>query len=159
LDTILSRNNDDATVQVVTDFSGVDLLIRNDRMPSCWTSFDDEHVVFDAFDVTVDSTLQESKTIGRAKKRPVFNRFDDSFVPDIDPNKFPLFYNEAKLLCFDQFKQETPAIVAGVAREQKTKYQNDRHRFDIETATPDYGRQGRITRGTTRRLRGKYRSN
>lgn len=157
LESVMSRNTDDSTILLVQDFSGVLLPIRNERPPSFWTSFDDEHIIFDAFDSAVDTTLQESKTTAWATVRPPFNRFDNDFIPDVDADMYPLFYNEAKLLCFDQFKQTTPSVVAGVAREAKTKWQNDRHRFNIQTQTPDYGRQGRVTRGVTRRNKGKHR--
>ena len=158
LDRVLRRDSDSDNTVTVLDFSGVPLLIRNDRPGSFWTSFDDEHIIFDSFDIEVDTTLQESKTVAWSKTRPSFNRHDNEVTPDLDADYFPLFYNEAKLLFFDQFKQIQPAIVAGVAREQKTKIQNDKHRFDISSATPNYGRRGRVTRGTTRQLRGRHRS-
>lgn len=158
LDRVLLRDNTTTNTVIVLDFSGVPLLIRNDRRPRFWTSFNDEHLVFDSFDIEVDTTLQESKTVVWGKRRPRFNRHDNDFIPDIDADFFPLFYSEAKLLCFDQFKQTAPAVVAGIAREQKTKIQNDKHRFNILTATPDYGRKSRSTRGTTRRLHGRHRS-
>lgn len=156
LDRVLLRDNTTTNTVIVLDFSGVPLLIRNDRRPRFWTSFDDKHILFDSFDIEVDTTIQESKTIAWGKRRPAFNRHDNDFIPDIDADYFPLFYSEAKLLCFDQFKQTSPVIVAGIAREQKTKMQNDKHRFDIKTATPDYGRRGRNTRGTLGRLRGRH---
>lgn len=157
LDRILVRDSTTSNTTTVIDFSGVPLLIRNDRRPRFWTSFDDEHIIFDSFDIAVDTTLQESKTISIGKRRPAFNRNDNDFIPDIDADYFPLFYSEAKLLCFDQFKQTAPVVVAGTAREQKTKMQNDKHRFSIKTATPDYGRRSRTTRGTSRRLHGRHR--
>ena len=158
LDKVLLRDNTSTNTVTVIDFSGVPLLIRSDRRPRFWTSFDDEHILFDSFDIAVDTTIQETKTVAQGKRRPFFNRHDNDFIPDIDADYFPLFYNEAKLLCFDQFKQTSPTIVAGVSREQKTKMQNDKHRFSIQTATPDYGRRGRTTRGTTRQLHGRHRS-
>lgn len=150
LNRVLGRNTDDSTVTLVQDFSGVRLPILNDRPPSFWTSFDDEHMVFDAYDSAVETTMQESKSIAYGKKRPVFNRFDNDFIPDVDANFFPLFYNEAKLLCFDQFSQKQPVIVAGVARQQKIKIQNDKHAFDVVNETPDYGRKSRTGRGRFR---------
>lgn len=54
------RDNTAANVQVVSD--NVTLNIRNDVAPSYWTSFDDTNIVFDSFDSTLDTTLQQSKT-------------------------------------------------------------------------------------------------
>lgn len=48
--------------QVVTDFSGIDFVIRNNKHPDYFTSFDQKYLVFDSFDSDVDSTLQKSKS-------------------------------------------------------------------------------------------------
>lgn len=48
--------------QTVTDFSGYRMVIKNDKAPQYYTDFDDEYLVFDSFDSSVDSTLQKSKS-------------------------------------------------------------------------------------------------
>jgi len=50
------------TNQLVTDFSGYVMRITNNKAPEYYTSFDDEHIVFDSFDSSVDSVLQSSKS-------------------------------------------------------------------------------------------------
>ena len=55
------RDNDNSTVDVVSDDSGIDLLIINNTHPTYYTSFDDSSVIFDSYDNTVDATLQKSK--------------------------------------------------------------------------------------------------
>ena len=50
------------TNQVVTDFGGYRMTIDNDAAPQYYTSFDDEYLVFDSFDSSVDSTLQSGKS-------------------------------------------------------------------------------------------------
>jgi hypothetical protein len=59
---INGRNNDDAEVDVISDPTGVELLIRNDTHPSYWTTFNGNLFVFDSYDSSIDSTLQSSKT-------------------------------------------------------------------------------------------------
>ena len=46
-----TRNSSDADVTTVTDFTNVVLYILNDTPPLYWTSFDDEYVVFDAYEL------------------------------------------------------------------------------------------------------------
>lgn len=73
------RDSSAATVQVVTEFGGTKLNIRNDKAPQYWTSFDDNYIVFDSFDSDVDSVLQTSKTQCRGTRYPTFT-LSDSFV-------------------------------------------------------------------------------
>jgi len=56
-----SRDNDNSNVDVVSDDSGIDLLIINDTHPTYFTSFDDSSIIFDSYDSSVDATLQKSK--------------------------------------------------------------------------------------------------
>lgn len=92
---INARNSDDATVQTVSDVTGVQLLILNNKAPTYYTSFDDVTMVFDSFDNTVDNTLQASKTQARAYVIPQFEMTDD-YVPDLPEEAFPLLIEEAK---------------------------------------------------------------
>lgn len=50
------------TNEIITDFSGYRMVIENKEAPEFYTSFDDEYLVFDAYDSDVDSTLQSSKS-------------------------------------------------------------------------------------------------
>ena len=50
------------TNQTVIDFSGYQMVIANNKAPEYYTSFDDEHLIFDSFDSSVDSVLQSSKS-------------------------------------------------------------------------------------------------
>jgi hypothetical protein len=77
---------------------------RNDIAPKYFTSLDDTTLMFDAFDNTVDTTLQSSKTIGYGFKATNFVRLD-SFVPELLPQQFQLLINEAKSLAWAELKQ------------------------------------------------------
>lgn len=105
------RNNDETTVDVIIDDSGIELLIRNDKAPEYFTSFDDVNLVFDSYDSAVDSTLQESKFQAQAYIVPTFT-MSDSFEPDLPPDAFSLLQEEAtsraqyKLRQFQDVKAE-----------------------------------------------------
>ncbi len=77
---------------------------RNDTSPRYYTSIDDTTLFFDAFDNTVDTTLQSSKTIGFGFKATTFER-NDAFVPELLPQQFQLLINEAKSLAWAELKQ------------------------------------------------------
>ena len=99
-----TRNLDTSNVTTVYDASAsTNLLILNDRMPSLYTSFDDEHIVMDAFKSSVESTLQTTKTQAYGIVTPTFS-LSDTFEPDIDEDLIPYLLAEAKSACFSLFK-------------------------------------------------------
>lgn len=139
---VISRHASDDNIQTVEDIAnGVKLMIYNDRHPHYWTSFDDEHMVFDSFNNTQDSTLQAQKTMVVIKQLPGFTR-EDTFIPDIDDNLFPTLLNEAKSWAYVQHKQVAHPKAEQNARKQKTFYQKERHRLSAaeKNSGRDYGR-------------------
>jgi len=114
--------------------------IRNDKMPEYWTSFDDNHIVMDSYKSTVDSTLQESKTRCYGVVTPVFNRFDDNYVPDIDANMFPLLLNESKSVAMSVLKGSTDPKIDQAARRQRYNIQNNRYKTERPIKLSRYGR-------------------
>lgn len=140
LDRTLAQDSSDANVEKVNDFSGIPLLIRNDRMPTYYTMFDDEHVVCDSYLKTIDTTLQQSKTISLAKVSPSFS-ISDSFVPDIDVNQFPLLLQESKAMAFALHKQTSVPKLEKRIRKNKQRLINDLNRNKQPYTGPDYGRK------------------
>lgn len=79
---------------------------RTDRGPTCYTSFDNEHLVFDAIDTVIqqDSTLHNDSSMVRAYIVPPFVTEDD-FIPDLPIKVFPQYLNMVKELAFNEQKQ------------------------------------------------------
>ena len=136
------RKEDQPYYQVVTDPSGINIVIRNDRAPDYYTSFDDENLVFDSFNATLESNLQESKTQAMAYVMPDFT-LSDEFVPDLPTELFPALLAEAKSVAFTRIKQMA---------DQKSEQQSRRSMswaskkaFQVEGGIrrPDYGRRGK----------------
>lgn len=106
-----TRNNDNTNVDIISDPSGIELLIINDTRPTYYTSFDDVTLVFDSYDSAVDTTLQASKLQVLAYVIPEFE-LTDSFVPDVPPDAFAYLMEEAtvraqsKLREFQDVKSE-----------------------------------------------------
>lgn len=77
---------------------------RNDIGPTYYTSFDDNTLVFDAYDSAVDTTLQSIKTLGFGTKDFTFTE-SNVFVPELPSDKFALLLNESKSLAWAELKQ------------------------------------------------------
>lgn len=137
----LNRMDEQATgVVVVTDVAGgTPLYIRNDRMPSYYTSFDDNHIVMDAYDASVESILQQSKTRAYGTVYPTFSQTDD-FEPDLDEPMLQYLLAEAKSTCFSLFKSGSDPKVEQAARRLKAYVQNDMFKTKRENKRPMYGR-------------------
>ncbi len=135
------RNESDSNVVAISDFNAGSLLIVNDKHPDFWTSFDDLYIACDSFDNTIDSTLQNSKTFCYGLTEPGWTH-DDTFIPDLDTDKFPLLLEEAKSTCFVNFKQVTNVKSERKARRQLTSGQNKLHRRKVDNLgrQPDFGR-------------------
>lgn len=91
---INKRNNDEADVDVIIDDSGIELLIKNDKHPEYFTSFDDVNLVFDSYDSVVDTTLRQSKFQATGYIIPEFT-LSNTFVPDLPADGFSLLLEEA----------------------------------------------------------------
>lgn len=84
----------------------ITFVYRTDTAPQYYTSFNDNEIFFDAYDNTVDSTLQASKTLAYGSKITDFAK-QDNFVPDLQPQQFALLLSEAKSLAWAELKQTT----------------------------------------------------
>ena len=149
------RDLDEAEVVSINSADGVPIYIYNDRAPEMYTILNDKTIVTDAYDSAVEATLQGSKSVAGGLKRPTFT-LEDSFTPEIDDNLFPFLLSEAKAVAFTEINQISNNKQERIAREQKIRHQNQRHRFREQNVTnlnddsPDYGRPipnfGRRTR-------------
>ena len=127
-------------VLVVPDVnSNISLTVFSDRMPTYYTSFDDLHVVLNAYDASIDTTLQESKTRAYGTVYPSFTIADD-FVPDLDDTMMPYLLAEAKSTCFSLFKSGSDPKIEQAARRLKSFVQNDMYRTKRPNVRNHYGR-------------------
>lgn len=136
--TFLNRM-DEAQKEVGTVVDGIPLFVYNNKMPSFYTSFDDEHIVMDAYDFEVEPVLQTAKTRAYGAVYPTFE-IEDSFKPDLDNVMLPLLLAEAKSTCFSLFKSGSDPKVEQAARRLKSYVQNDKYKTKRENQRPKYGR-------------------
>lgn len=135
----LSRMDETNGLRVDTVAGSTPIYVRQDRMPSYYTSFDDLHIVMDAYNSTVEATLQQSKTRAYGTVYPSFT-ISDSFEPDLDDTLLPYLLAEAKSTCFSLFKSGSDPKVEQSARRLKSYVQNDLYRTKRENKRPHYGR-------------------
>jgi hypothetical protein len=126
----------------VTDTNGVSYSIPDNESPKYWTSFDDEYVVFNAYNVDTESTLQSSNSLAFVEFNNDF-QLTDSYVPDIDENLFPLLLSESKKASFVNLKQVSNSNEEARSRRQLVRVQNDLSRSKQGKPIdrlPNYGR-------------------
>lgn len=149
LDTVNGFNLSDANVDSFTfvdasnGFPGnFTLYYKNDRQPCYCCILSNYYVLFDSFDNTQDSTLQDSKTMCFGTVVPTFSMVD-SFTPDLDAGQFSLLLNEAKALAFYELKQQPHAKAEQEIKRQWSSTQKNKAVINRPTyfnEFPDFGR-------------------
>ena len=132
-------DDSDRTITTQDPTSGVQYNIYTNKSPSFFTMFDDRHIAFDSIDLETESTLQDVNSVAYGWKDFDF-LMEDSFVPPIDGNLFPLLLAEAKSVCFINLKQITSSKEEQRARRQRIRLQNDK--FKSEKAQREYWNRG-----------------
>jgi hypothetical protein len=122
---------------------------RNDQGPKYYTSFDDVTIIFDAYNVGVDTNLQSTKTLAYGSKKTEWIEAD-TFVPNLQPQQFALLLNEAKSLAWAELKQTSHPKAEVSARRnwrhlQKTRNTTPMGRIDNHASMfdqlPNFGRR------------------
>lgn len=132
-------SNSDVTA--VEDFSGATFYITNNEDPIYFTTFDDKYLIFDSWDNSKETTLQEHKTLGMGYIVPSFE-MDDTFIPDLPADLFPYLLSEAKQTVFVNEKGVSNSREQQKSRRQKVRQQNNQHRSRTNSYEgPDYGRK------------------
>jgi len=135
-----ARDSLDTSVDSISDPTGVTLLISNDAHPTYYTSFDDEYAVFDSYNSTLETNLQQSMTQCYGSIEPVFSLID-TFVPDFPAKIFPGYLSEAKSTAFNSLKQSINQKEEQKSRRQRRKMSRDKRRTEGGGIIyPDYGR-------------------
>lgn len=134
-----SLNEENSNVDLVTDFGGVVFKIRNDIPPRWWTSFDDEYVVFDSYDSTVESTVQAANCQCTGYIEKAFT-LSDSFTPELPTEAFASLLAESKGMAFSVLRQEINQKVEQEARRQRTWLSRKAWTAKGGVKYPNYGR-------------------
>jgi hypothetical protein len=137
----LSADESNVTTQTLTD-SGFVLNIFNDRAPSCYTFLEDyDRFVFDAYDATLETNLQNSKTLAYVTEKPDLTLANTTEI-DLPKHLATLVRNEARAMYFDLFKDGATPMVDRRRRESNVRAQRKRHMTaHTRDTAPYYGRK------------------
>lgn len=142
LQLVNNQNSEISEVDVVQDPSGIELLIRNDRPPTYYTSFDDKTLIFNAYDSKVDNTLQNSKIQAQAYVMPSW-QMTDTFVPDLPAEAFMGLLEEAKSRAMIRLKQIEDPKAEQESRKQQRWLSRNAWKVKGGIKRPNYGRNSR----------------
>lgn len=140
LDLVNDRVSDNDNVAVISDSTGVELNILTDVAPTYFTSFDDETLVFDSYDSTIESTLVASKTQCYGKRSVVFT-MTDSFIPDMPVQMFSYLLSEAKSVAFITLKQMPNSKAEQASVSQKRRLSQEAWRIKNGITYVNFGRK------------------
>lgn len=134
-------STDTTNYQVVQYDSNIPLIIDKRNGPSYWTSFDDEYIIFDAFDSDVDSTLQSSKCICEVEFRPTL-ALTDTAVPDLPQNLENVLFIRALNRSFVGRKGQVNPKTEQVERRMNIRAQRRKWRSNrLADTGPNYSRK------------------
>ncbi len=131
---------DEDDLLVETYDGNLDIFVTSNEPPSYYTSFDDNYIIMNAYDSSIDSTLQASKVRAFGSTYPAFSQID-AHEPDLDNTMMPLLLAEAKSACFSLFKGGSDPKVEQSARRLKSYIQNDMHKSSRANIKNNYGRK------------------
>jgi hypothetical protein len=120
-----------------------EFLCWTNVQPSYYTSYNDYTLLFNSYDSSIDTTLQQSKTRCHGSIYPVFT-ISDAFAPDLDPTQFSYFIQRCKVRAFAELKQLPHQEAQTEARNQKIGIQRKQRRTPNLTElqrAPQYGRK------------------
>lgn len=124
--------------------SGHTFNFRTDRAPTYFTileGYDD--IIFDAYDVALESNLQASKSLARGVQRPTL-ALTNAAIPDLPQNLMQLLKNRAKSYYFDIYKDGAPNAVQRRERYSEVRSQRKKYvtkKLQQQRTGPNYGRK------------------
>ena len=141
---VRTRDRDDtlSTVDILDDTTvtgDTELFIRNNRAPEFYTSFNDEHLVFDSYNVALDTFIPALKTQAYGVLEPAWVT-TDAGTQDLDADQFPLFLSIAKNRCFAALKTISNSKEERWERKLQIKHQKNQHRVRYLKRPTDFGR-------------------
>ena len=140
-DLIHQLNEDELEVGIMS-FQNQTFYFKNDTAPSYCAMLGDNYVIFDSYDNQVDVTLASNKTLCFGQTIPVFT-VEDSFIPELDEQQFPLLLNEAKALAFFELKQMPHQKAEQESRRQWVTLQRTKElpKPNYLNTLPNFGRK------------------
>lgn len=115
----------------------------NDRQPTNCCVLENYYILFDAFNSSLESTLETSNTMTFANVMPTFT-MSDTFIPDLDDGSFALLLSEAKSNAYVALKQTVNPKIEQETKRQWSSVQKNKSLVNRPTyfdALPHFGRK------------------
>jgi hypothetical protein len=135
--------------RLITDVDGAKFTIRTDAHPTYFTSFDDKHIVMDAYDSDIEDTLQGEHSQLIVYMIPQWYTKND-FIPELPAEMFPLFISEAMTFCISKKEDNVIQKTEQTAKRHQRHLSQTHGRVQSGVRYPDYGRKS-IKGSSTRR--------
>jgi len=141
-----SRTESDTNVTAVALASSTfEILVRTDKAPTYWTILEGyDTIVFDAYDSSLETNLQQSKVVALGKQKPTLALADAS-EPDLPKHLFRLLKTEARAMYFDLYKDGITSEIDRTRRRAEVRAQRHRHitknLTNHKRTGPNYGRK------------------
>jgi hypothetical protein len=126
--------------QTVLDPSGVSFQILNNTGPTIYTSFDDRHLIFNAYDNEVESNITAARMQSMAYIMPDFVLSDDA-IPDLPDDAFALLVESAKSKASWKLRQVADPAAQAEAKRQNKWLSGHQRRVQPSLHYPNYGRK------------------
>ena len=142
LDIVLERNTTDTNVEEkqVPSVDNVKVFVYNDRNPTICTTFDDEYLVFDAYDNTVGSTLIASKSLVNGKRETTWTD-DNAFVPDLPSKMFPYLLSRATVVANERLAEKAAVSDRQAENRGRNYVRRNGGKTDVKHRKKKYGRK------------------
>ena len=143
-----NRNDTDTTVEILDDtvFTGdTEVMIRNDRAPTFYTSFDDANIIFDSYNIALDAFIPALKTQAYGTLEPTWVSTDGG-TQDMDLDLFPRFLSTIKNRSNAALKQAANPKEERWERKLIITAQATRHRTQNLKRQTHFGRRGAQSR-------------
>lgn len=137
--------------------SEIEIYYRNNVSPQWYTTLDDNQLLFDSFDETLEANLQNQNSLAYGRLTPEFQMVD-TFVPLLGVGQLQLLVQEAKAQAFAELRQMENAKAERRARRLWIRGQKDGNIVDGKQAYGPYDNLANFGRGG-RWKRSKWDSN
>lgn len=141
LEMVYSRNTGTDEAEI-SNFFGTEIFVYNNKMPTYYTSFDNEYLVLDSYDSNESNTLLGSKTVCKAEVVPSW-QISDEFIIPLDDKFYPLFLSALTSACSvmllnTQNVEEERRQMRAISRVRQEAYRTEAESFPKFK----YGRKG-----------------